>query len=86
MCLEHDAGLDEPLAERFASNGGGEFRRKQAVESAAGHGEGFCELGVTHPINVNATLAKTSGTSFIKLLSGFGGVNGAVLFRKGGLE
>ena len=48
--------------------------------------KGFGQLGVTHPINVNATLAKTSGTSFIKLLSGFGGVNGAVLFRKGGLE
>ena len=44
LCLEHDAGLDKPLAERFASDCGGEFRRKEAVERPARHGEGVCEL------------------------------------------
>ena len=38
------AGLDEPLAERFAPDRGGEFGRKEAVKRPARHGEGVCEL------------------------------------------
>lgn len=44
LCLKHDAGLDEPLAERFAPDRGGEFGRKEAVKRPARHGEGVCEL------------------------------------------
>ena len=47
---------------------------------------GFEELGVSRPVRVSAQEMPTRGTEFIKLLSGFGGVNGALLFRKGGAQ
>ncbi len=46
--------------------------------------KGFETLGVSGKVNVSASERSTGGNSFIKLLSGFGGVNGALLFRKGG--
>ncbi len=46
--------------------------------------QGFSELGVSRAVRVSAQERPTQGTEFIKLLSGFGGVNGALLFRKGG--
>lgn len=45
---------------------------------------GFSELGVSRPVKILAEAGKTSRRAFVKLLSGFGGVNGALLFRKGG--
>jgi 3-oxoacyl-[acyl-carrier-protein] synthase-1 len=45
---------------------------------------GYENCGVSRPVNVSASARPASGNSFIKLLSGFGGVNGALLFRKGG--
>jgi 3-oxoacyl-[acyl-carrier-protein] synthase-1 len=45
---------------------------------------GFSELGVSRPVLVSAETRKTDKKAFIKLLSGFGGVNGALLFGKGG--
>lgn len=45
---------------------------------------GFEVLGVSCPVKVSASAVPTQKKSFIKLLSGFGGVNGALLFRKGG--
>ena len=46
--------------------------------------KGFHELGVSYPVNVSAKERPAKGKLFIKLLSGFGGVNGAMVFRKGG--
>ena len=45
---------------------------------------GFSVLGVSRPVRVSASMGKTDKKAFMKLLSGFGGVNGALLFRKGG--
>jgi 3-oxoacyl-(acyl-carrier-protein) synthase len=45
---------------------------------------GFSELGVSRPVRVSAEAGQTGKRAFVKLLSGFGGVNGALLFRKGG--
>ena len=45
---------------------------------------GFSQLGVSHPVRVSAQAGTTDKRAFVKLLSGFGGVNGALLFRKGG--
>lgn len=45
---------------------------------------GFHELGVSAPVKVSACEQAVRGNAFVKLLSGFGGVNGALLFRKGG--
>ncbi|MBR5107532.1 MAG: beta-ketoacyl synthase [Bacteroidales bacterium] len=45
---------------------------------------GFSELGVSRPVRVSAEAGQTDNRAFVKLLSGFGGVNGALLFRKGG--
>ena len=45
---------------------------------------GFSELGVSRPVRVSAEACQTDKRAFVKLLSGFGGVNGALLFRKGG--
>lgn len=46
--------------------------------------QGFSVLGVSRPVRVSPRELPTQGTEFIKLLSGFGGVNVALLFRKGG--
>lgn len=43
---------------------------------------GFENLGVTHNVKVSNTIGHTEKKSFIKLLSGFGGCNAALLFRK----
>ena len=45
---------------------------------------GFSALGVSRPVRVSAVSGQTDKQAFVKLLSGFGGVNGALLFRKGG--
>ena len=45
---------------------------------------GFSTLGVSEPLRVSAKAQSCTGRAFVKLLSGFGGVNGALLFRKGG--
>ena len=45
---------------------------------------GFETLGVSRTVKVSALEQPARGNSFIKLLSGFGGVNGAILLRKGG--
>ena len=45
---------------------------------------GFESLGVSRPVNVRAENRPTDKRAFIKLLSGFGGCNAAMLFRKGG--
>ena len=44
---------------------------------------GFEELGVTHPVNISNKYRHTDKKKFIKLLSGFGGCNVAMLFSKG---
>lgn len=48
--------------------------------------KGYGELGVSCPVSVSAKERSTRKTAFIKLLSGFGGVNGALLLRKGGAQ
>ncbi|MBR1570007.1 MAG: beta-ketoacyl synthase [Bacteroidales bacterium] len=45
---------------------------------------GYESLGVSRPVKVSSAGMPASGNGFIKLLSGFGGVNGALYFRKGG--
>ena len=45
---------------------------------------GYEHSGVSHPIAVSAEERPADGNAFIKLLSGFGGVNGALLLKKGG--
>ena len=45
---------------------------------------GFGTLGVSRRVNVRAENRTTDKRAFIKLLSGFGGCNAAMLFRKGG--
>lgn len=45
---------------------------------------GFETLGVSRPVNISSENRPTAKRAFIKLLSGFGGCNAALLFRKGG--
>ena len=47
---------------------------------------GFDTLGVTHPLDVSNQNRATEKRAFIKLLSGFGGCNAALLMAKGGLR
>lgn len=44
---------------------------------------GFSEIGVSGRVNVSAKMQHSSGKRFIKVISGFGGCNGALLFSKG---
>ena len=46
--------------------------------------QGFERTGVSCPVNVSPENRPAGGHAFIKLLSGFGGCNAAMLFRKGG--
>ena len=46
--------------------------------------KGFETLGVTHPLMLSNQNQTTDKRMFIKLLSGFGGCNAALLFAKGG--
>lgn len=48
--------------------------------------QGFAQMGVDPAVNVSAQERKTDKKAFVKLMSGFGGVNGALLFRKGGAQ
>ncbi len=43
---------------------------------------GFSRPGVSRPVNVSASDRPTARRSFIKLISGFGGSNAALLYRK----
>ncbi len=43
---------------------------------------GFEHLGVSRPVNVSNQNRATAGSSFVKLLSGFGGCNAAILYKK----
>ena len=45
---------------------------------------GYEELGVSHRVRVSGQHAATTKQTFLKLLSGFGGCNAAMLFKKGG--
>ena len=47
---------------------------------------GYEELGVSHRVRVSGQHAATTKQSFLKLLSGFGGCNAAMLFKKGGAQ
>ena len=47
---------------------------------------GFETIGVTHPLDVSNQNRATEKRAFIKLLSGFGGCNAALLMAKGGLR
>ena len=47
--------------------------------------KGFATMGVSHPLNVSASHRTTDKRAFVKLLSGFGGCNAAMLFKKGGV-
>lgn len=44
---------------------------------------GYHNRGVSRPVNLSAEHRAASGHSFIKMMSGFGGCNAAILFRRG---
>ena len=48
--------------------------------------KGFETLGVSRPVRVSAALRDTSRQAFVKLISGFGGCNAAVLYQRYGYE
>jgi 3-oxoacyl-[acyl-carrier-protein] synthase-1 len=45
---------------------------------------GFESLGVSRPVRVSNRVGVTNQRAFIKLMSGFGGCNAALLYQKGG--
>ena len=44
--------------------------------------KGYKHCGVSHPVHISAENSTTHKKDFIKILSGFGGCNAAILFRK----
>lgn len=46
--------------------------------------KGFANIGVSHAVNISSENRNTDSSSFIKMLSGFGGCNAAILMQKGG--
>ena len=48
--------------------------------------KGFETLGVTHPLVLSNENKPIDKRAFIKLLSGFGGCNAALLMAKGGMS
>ncbi len=58
----------------------------QAVDDKTVLGtRGFSKIGVSHPLVLSSQNTTTDKQAFIKLLSGFGGCNAALLFKKGAL-
>lgn len=47
--------------------------------------KGFDLVGTTYPVNISNQLRKTDKGTFIKILSGFGGSNAGITYRKGGM-
>lgn len=47
---------------------------------------GYGECGVSRPLNISNVNRPTDKHRFVKLLSGFGGCNAALLFKKGGMQ
>lgn len=45
---------------------------------------GFAEMGVSKAVNISSDNRFTDKRSFLKIISGFGGGNAAILYRKGG--
>lgn len=45
--------------------------------------DGYANSGVSYPMNISANPRTCHGRAFIKLISGFGGVNAGVLYRLG---
>ena len=64
------AGVVESILSMYAVNDGTVLSTR-----------GYSECGVSYPVNVSAECRKTAGSSFIKLLSGFGGCNAALLYE-----
>ncbi len=58
-----------------------------SMQAAANHTipgtRGYSECGVSRPLQLSASHQVTGRRSFVKLLSGFGGCNAALLFRQG---
>lgn len=44
--------------------------------------KGFCELGVSEKINISGSTMPLEGNGFVKIISGFGGGNGALRVQK----
>lgn len=47
---------------------------------------GYSEQGTTCKLNVSELIKPTTGRSFIKILSGFGGTNAGIAYKKGGMK
>ena len=45
---------------------------------------GFESTGTSYTLNISNQVRETSKTAFIKILSGFGGSNAGISYRKGG--
>lgn len=45
---------------------------------------GFVSSGTSYELNISNQVRETSGTVFVKILSGFGGSNAGISYRKGG--
>lgn len=46
--------------------------------------KGFSEQGTSYPLNISNAVRHTDKKAFIKILSGFGGSNAGIAYRKGG--
>ena len=46
--------------------------------------KGFENQGTTYKVNLSARPRPTSARAFVKILSGFGGSNAGIAYRKGG--
>lgn len=46
--------------------------------------KGYETVGTTYPLNISDQIRTTSKPAFIKILSGFGGSNAGIVYRKGG--
>lgn len=89
----HRAGLDDtplcPLKARYGHTLGAAgvletILSIEALKRGIIYGAmGYAESGVTYRQNIADSVRKSYGHSFIKLISGFGGVNAGVLYSKG---
>lgn len=92
----HRAGLDSVAVNGFKGYYGHTLGAAGVIESILSMAAvddscipatlGFRESGTSFPLNLSAENRFTNRKSFIKILSGFGGSNAGILWRKGGVD
>lgn len=88
----HDCGLDALPVVSYKSTFGHTLGAAGVIETVISGlslldgvvfpTHGYRESGVAYPLNLGSELRKVNGNRFLKIMSGFGGINAATLYKR----